>query len=223
MIVAIDGPGGSGKSTVAKLLSQKLNFLYLDTGAMYRALTWSVLAGGFDLGDKEKIIQQARTVDIEFKDQRVFLGGRDVTSEIRLPQVDAAISKIAEIPEVREEMVRIQRRIGGVSNCVVEGRDTTTVVFPQASFKIFLDADISERARRRLSDFKKKNIPVEYRGVCEELKRRDSCDMQRKVGALKRAQDAVYLDTTNLSIDQVVGKIYALIKKSHTKDDNAGQ
>ncbi|MBN2120127.1 MAG: (d)CMP kinase [Candidatus Omnitrophica bacterium] len=210
MIVAIDGPAGSGKSTIARLLAQRLNFLYLDTGAMYRALTLKVLQMNIDLDDYENIIVQAKNTEIEFKDEKVFLDSADVTSDIRLPQVDKSISSIAKIPEVREEMVKIQRSIGCSTDCVVEGRDTTTVVFPDAKLKIFLDARFSQRAKRRLGDFRQKGIDVDIKSLETDLKARDTADMTRAVGPLKKASDCVYVDTTDLTIDEVVSRVYSL-------------
>jgi cytidylate kinase len=212
MIVAIDGPAGSGKSTVAKLIAQRLDFLYLDTGAIYRALTLKVLEEGVDLKDRESIVNQAKVCQIEFKGTKVLLNGQDVTLKIRDPQIDKSISQVAQIPEVRAELVKVQRGIGGIRDCVVEGRDITTVVFPKAEVKIFLDADFSQRVIRRLGDFKKNNVEVNPDVVEDDLKERDQADMSRQVGPLKKAKDAVYLDTTNLSIEEVVEKVLELIK-----------
>ena len=217
MIIAIDGPAGSGKSTIAKILAERLNCLYLDTGAMYRALTYSVLNKEIDLEDKNRIIEESMSLDIWFKEGKVFLGSEDITSSIREPLVDKSISMIAKIPEVRSQMVGLQRRIAQSRDCIIEGRDTATVVFPEAELKIFLDADIKERAKRRCLDFEKKNISINIDDLKEDLKTRDEADITRETGPLKKAQDSVYLDTTVLGIDEVVDKVYNLAQERGIK------
>jgi len=210
MIIAIDGPAGSGKSTVAKALALRLNFLYLDTGAMYRALTLKVIKDNIDLEDKYRIIVEAKNLGIEFKQDKVYLDSEEITSQIRDPLIDRSISKIAKIAGVRKEMVEVQRRIARSADCVIEGRDTTTVVFPDAELKIFLDADSEERVQRRYLDFKKKNLSVDMDILRGDLKKRDEADISRDVGPLRQAADSICLDTTSLSIDEVVERIYSL-------------
>lgn len=215
MIIAIDGPAGSGKSTVSKIIAKTLGFLYLDTGAMYRALTLKVIESGVEPKDETSVVDLAKNLDFKFdKNGKVFLDGRDVTGDIRTPYIEKVISDVCKIPAVREKLVDLQRKIASTDSCVTEGRDTTTVVFPNAQVKVFLDADISERAKRRLEDFKKKDMHAEVETVQADLARRDNADYSRSSGPLKKSLDAVVLDTTGLSIEQVVEKILDLAKKS---------
>ncbi|HEC69500.1 MAG TPA: (d)CMP kinase [Candidatus Omnitrophica bacterium] len=211
MIIAIDGPAGSGKSTVAKLLAEKLNFLYLDTGAMYRALTYWLIKNNINPCLEERVVKELKKINIEFKEEKVFLNGEDVSLKIRQPLIEENISLVAKNPQVREVMVTKQREIAKNCSCVAEGRDTTTVVFPYAQVKIYLDADFSERVRRRALDFKKKNIKIEEDKLREDLRKRDEADITRKVSPLKKAEDAIYIDTTNLKIEEVVSKIYNIV------------
>jgi CMP/dCMP kinase len=213
MIIAIDGPAGSGKSTVSKIIAKTLGFLYLDTGAMYRALTLKVIESDVDPKDEAEVIDLAKNLDFQFdKEGKVFLDGRDVTGDIRTPYIEKVISDVCKIPAVREKLVDLQRKIAASNSCVTEGRDTTTVVFPKAEVKVFLDADVSERAKRRLEDFKNKDMHTELETVQENLARRDKADYTRTSGPLKKAPDANVIDTTGLSIEQVVEKILALAR-----------
>ena len=212
MVVAIDGPAGSGKSTVAKRVAERAGFRYLDTGAMYRTLTFAVLEKEIGLSDSRAIIAEALDFDVAFRAERVIYKGRDVTTQIRSPEVDKAISEVARIPQVRREMVKLQQRMGEAGDCVVEGRDTTTVVFPQAELKVFLDADFETRVSRRMGDFKKQNLEVRRESVRDDLERRDKADRERSVGPLVQAEDAVYVDTTDLSIEEVVEKVFKLVQ-----------
>jgi len=217
IIIAIDGPAGSGKSTVSKRVASKLNLLYLDTGAMYRALTLKVKRSGVNCEDKDAIVKIGLETEINLtvkpgEETKVFLDGEDVSGEIRTPEVTQAIKYVACIPKVRERMVQVQRGIAGRKGAVVEGRDIGTVVLPDAKWKIYLDATEEERSRRRHKELKEKGIEVNIDELRAEVKKRDASDMNRKVAPLKRAKDAVLVDTTELSIDQVVSKILKLIK-----------
>ncbi|MCX7661098.1 MAG: (d)CMP kinase [Candidatus Omnitrophica bacterium] len=212
MIIAIDGPAGAGKSTVAKLLAQRLGFLYMDTGAMYRAITLRVLEENINLEDTQKIIGIARKVNLELKNcengnLHVYLDKRDVTEEIRKPKITQFVSEVSKIKEVREVALEIQRSLAKDRDCVVEGRDIGTVVFPNAEKKFFLDAEFSERVRRRYKELKEKNESITLEEIEEDLKKRDLIDSTREIAPLKKARDAVYIDTTNLSIQEVVDKI----------------
>lgn len=216
MIVAIDGPAGSGKSTVSKRVAKKLSLLYLDTGAMYRALTLKVMRNNIDSEDAPSIIKVACKTEINLtlqpgEDIKVFLDGEDISGAIRTPEVTEEVKYIARIPEVRERMVQIQRRIAGRTGAVVEGRDIGTVVLPDADFKFYLDATEEERAGRRFKELKEMGMDVVFDEIKSDVKKRDDSDMSRKVAPLKKAEDAICIDTTGMSIEEVVGKIISYI------------
>ncbi len=217
MIVAIDGPAGSGKSTIAKILAERLGALYIDTGAMYRALTYKVLTSDIDLQDKEKIYEIARNTKLDFvrkgSTYHILLDGKDVNEEIRKPEVSAKVFYVADYPKIRGIMVFLQRKLSTNENVVIEGRDTTTVVFPEAKYKFFLDAEFSERVRRRQSDLLNKGIKISWEELSQSLAERDRKDKTRPVGALKQARGAIYIDTTKLSIEEVVNKLLEIINK----------
>ena len=216
MIVAIDGPAGSGKSTVSKRVAKKLDLLYLDTGAMYRALTLKVMRSNIDSEDAPSIIKVACKTEINLtlqpgEDIKVFLDGEDISGAIRTPKVTEEVKYIARIPEVRERMVQIQRRIAGRTGAVVEGRDIGTVVLPNADFKFYLDATEEERARRRFKELKEMGMDVVFDEIKSDVKKRDDSDMSRKVAPLKKAENAICIDTTGMSIEEVVGKIISYV------------
>jgi cytidylate kinase len=212
MIIAIDGPAGAGKSTVAKILAQKLGFLYVDTGAMYRALTLRVLEQGIEIKDTGKIITVAKHIRLELINKAdgsltILLDGRDVSKGIRQARITRHVSDIAKIKEVRQVMLKIQRRLGRKKNSVLDGRDIGTVVFPDAERKFYLDADFSERVRRRHKELLGLGQDLKAEEVEKDLKNRDTIDSTRKVAPLKKAKDAIYLDTTNMTIAQVVNTL----------------
>jgi len=217
MIVAIDGPAGSGKTTAAKRLAQKLNIGYLDTGATYRALTLKALEEGVDLSDSRSLEGLAKNLDIRLEKDKTFLEGRDVSRAIRTPRINHNISQIVGHPRVREVMVALQRKIAENKDFVVEGRDITTVVFPKADFKFYLDADFSVRVTRRHKEFKQKQIEADLDLVEKDLKKRDSADMNREAGPLRVAKDAICIDTTNLSIEEVVEELAGYVKRKISK------
>ncbi|UCG35173.1 MAG: (d)CMP kinase [Candidatus Omnitrophota bacterium] len=217
MIIAIDGPAGSGKTTAAKRLAQKLNIGYLDTGATYRALTLKALESGLDLSDSQSLQNLAKNLDIRLEKDKTFLDGKDVSHTIRTPRINQNISQVVGHPQVREIMVVLQRKIAENKDFVVEGRDITTVVFPSAEFKFYLDADFAVRVERRLKEFKEKQIEADSDLVEEDLKKRDNADMNREVGSLKVAKDAIHIDTTNLSIEEVVGELAGYVKRQVSK------
>lgn len=209
MIVAIDGPAASGKSTVAKRLAKHLNFKYLDTGALYRALTLKAIESQVDLQDESALSQLMDNTSLELQSVRgdevkVLLDGRDVSKEIRQPFVTNLIHHIACSPSVRKKMVQLQRKIARGGNTVAEGRDVGTIVFPNADKKFYLDADVQERAKRRLTEVKQNDNKITVEQIAAELNQRDYKDIKRAVSPLKRANDAIYIDTTNLTVEEVV-------------------
>lgn len=211
MIVAIDGPAGSGKTTVAKLVAKRLGFFYLDTGAIYRALTLKLLKRDLHLDDVEKICEILDTLSLEVKDGKLFLDGEDVSEAIRDPEVDKRVSLVAKIPEVRERLLPLQRKLVSGKNAVVEGRDMGTVVFPEAEVKIFLTASLEERARRRWKELAQKGKAFLLEEVLEDLRRRDEIDSGREIAPLKVAPDAVVIDTTFKEIEEVVEEVVNLV------------
>jgi cytidylate kinase len=217
MIIAIDGPAGSGKSTVAKRVARRLGYRYLDTGAMYRALAFRALASGVSPSDEDKVTAIARRDEVTFAHEpgeplpsRVFIAGEDVTSAIRTPSVDDAVSAVAKLPQVRSAMLEQQRHLGHGSDIVVEGRDIGTVVFPDAAVKVFLTASPLERAKRRAAQQAAAGSHVDAGEVLESIVRRDAADSSREVAPLIAAKDAFELDTTGLTIDEVVERIARL-------------
>jgi len=212
MIIAIDGPAGSGKTTIARLLANKLGILYLDTGATYRVLTLRALEEKIDLNNEDKLAQLAKSLNILFKNGRVFIGSRDVTEEIRDPIIDKSISMPVSFNKVRKEMVDIQRSIARGKDTAVEGRDITTVVFPRAEHKFYLDADIKERAKRRYKELVRKGKATTIEEVENQIRTRDNADINRRFGPLKKSPDAILVDTTDLSLDSVLEIIISYIK-----------
>lgn len=221
-VIAIDGPAGSGKSTVAKLVAKKLGYLYIDTGAMYRALTLKALEKKVDFEDEKVLARIAQDTDIELKKDcsgslRVILDGCDVTGRIRGPDVNAHISRLSKVKEVRASMVARQRVLGAEAHAVLEGRDIGTVVFPQARYKFYLDADFRERVNRRYKEFVLGNKRISRLEVRKDLLRRDRSDKLRKIAPLKKANDAICIDTTKLSIAEAVDKVLSCIKQKNAR------
>jgi len=217
MIIAIDGPAGAGKSTVAKILAKKLGFLYIDTGAMYRALTLKVLENNVSINDEASIIQLAQGVKIDLRNNpdgplTVILDGKDVSLAIRQVRITEFVSDVAKIKEVRQVLVKMQRELGQKGNCVLDGRDIGTVVFPDAQKKFFIDASANERANRRFKELNGLGQKVAQDVVAADLAHRDKIDSTRAASPLRQAPDAIYIDTTNLSIEQVVDKMFNLCK-----------
>ncbi len=219
MIIAIDGPAGSGKSTVAKLVAERLGFRYLDTGAMYRAVAYRALSLGISAHDEASVAAIAMRDEVTFSHERgehlaskVYIADQDVTQAIRTPQVDEAVSAVASLPSVRRAMVAQQRHLGTDSDIVVEGRDIGTVVFPEAEVKVFLTASPEERAKRRVAQHAEDGIEVAAEDVRVAMERRDETDSTRAVSPLAAADDALVVDTTDLLIDQVVELIAARAK-----------
>ena len=217
MIIAVDGPAGSGKGTVTKRIEKELGFLNLDTGATYRCVALQVLRENVSLKNEEEIIKIANDIDIKINNTGdkdiILLNGEDVSKEIRTKEVTSIVSQVSSIIPVREKMVEVQRKLANGKNVIVEGRDIGTVVFPNADIKIYLDASEEIRAQRRYEENKQNEIDTTYEEVLENVKMRDYNDMHKKVGALKKADDAIVVDSTNLTIDQVVEKIKYIIKE----------
>jgi cytidylate kinase len=209
--IAIDGPAGSGKSTIAKILAKKLDFFYLDSGAFYRAVTYYILKNKIDLSDKENLKKVLNSLEFDIKLEgdlfRIFINGEDVTENIRSRDVTRKVSEVAAIPEVRERLNKVFRGIAKDYNIVMEGRDIGTVVLPEADFKFFLTASAEERARRRLKELEEKGEKHDFNEILEDIKKRDKLDSEREIAPLKKADGAIEIDTTNLDIDGVVNKL----------------
>lgn len=216
LIIAIDGPAGSGKSTTAKLLAKKLGYLYIDTGAMYRAVTLFAIKNNI-LNDENKIIELASELEIELKLEdgitKVFVNGKDVSEEIRSLEVNQNVSPVSKIEGVRKILVEKQKQIGKNGGVVMEGRDITTVVFPNADVKVFLTASIDERARRRALEFAQKGQEVDIEKVKQNILERDRIDSSRSVSPLTKSPDAIEVDTSNLTIEEQVDLILTESKK----------
>jgi cytidylate kinase len=217
-IVAIDGPAGAGKSTAARRVAEELGIAFLDTGAMYRAATWRALHEEVDLEDPGAIAASTRAMDLRLEASsgglRIYVDGKDVTQAIRTPEVTRCIFHIDQNPEVRQQLVELQRAFAQRGPTVAEGRDMGTVVFPKARCKIFLDASLDERARRRTRELEEKGAPPEFDEVRREMAERDEKTRNRAVAPLRRAPDALHLDTTGMLLDEVVARIAAEARAS---------
>ncbi len=216
MIIAVDGPAGAGKSTVAKILAKRLGFLYIDTGSMYRALTLKALENNIPISDEKQINALAAKVKLDLRNNpdgslSVILDGRDVSLDIRQARITRFVSDVAKIKEVRAIMVELQRKLGAQGDVVLDGRDIGTVVFPAAEKKFYVDADFKERSRRRYKELVGLNQGVTLESVAKDLATRDKIDTGRECAPLKKADDAIYVDTTHLNIEEVVNKLLGLI------------
>ena len=213
IIVAIDGPAGSGKSTIAKLIAKKFNFTYIDTGAMYRMITLYLLENNIDFDDLKEIEKVLNTVNLDMQGDKFYLNNVDVTTKIREKRINENVSKVASIKIVRDNLVNLQRKISNNKNVILDGRDIGTVVFPNAKVKIFLVATAEERARRRYNEFLEKKTEITYEEVLNSIKERDHIDSTRDESPFVKADDAIELDSTNLTIDDVVNFISKEIEK----------
>lgn len=216
-VIAVDGPAGSGKSTTARLVAEKLGFIYLDTGAMYRSVTFLALRKGISPSDAEALQQLAEESEIEFTleggEQRTIVNGEDVSENIRSPEVTAAVSEVSAHSGVRKVLVERQQRYAARFDLVTEGRDTTSVVFNHAFLKIYLVADVVERAKRRVRDFERLGRKTSIEDQVKDIERRDEYDSSRNVSPLTRTSDSVLVDTTDLTIDQQVDRIIELYRE----------
>jgi CMP/dCMP kinase len=216
LIIAIDGPSGAGKSTLAKKLAEQLGFIYLDTGAMYRALALKILRQGVDLADDQKLAELVNTTAVDLQCDRaelkVLLDEKNVASEIRTPAVSQMASKASALKIVRNRMLDLQRRLGQRGSVVAEGRDIGTVVFPDAHVKIFLSASAAERARRRCAELRAAGQPVDLDVTLREIEERDKRDSERALAPLQKAQDALVIDSSNSTADEVAARVLAEIR-----------
>ena len=206
LTIAMDGPAGSGKSTIAQRLAEKLDYLYLNSGSMYRAMTLLSIREGGDLTNVPMLTKLAKSCRIDFLDngKTTLLNGEDVSDSLRTPEIDRAIVDIAKVPEVRHEMVKQQRRIGEKGGIIVEGRDVTTIVFPDADLKFYINASVEERAKRRFAEQKTRGIETTLEQVEKEIRERDQMDESREHSPLRTAEDAIVIDTTSMTINQAV-------------------
>ncbi|RKX55324.1 MAG: (d)CMP kinase [Thermotoga sp.] len=216
-VIAIDGPAGSGKSTVARIVADRMNMIYLDTGAMYRAVTYYLIRIGFFESKSSDICSILNSLKLEFNDSKILLNGKDISEEIRSPRIDAEVSDIAKRKEVRAFLTEMQRKIAKRGNVVIEGRDIGTVVIPEAPLKVFLTASVKERARRRYLQLRSKGIETDIKKIEKEIRKRDEIDSTRKLAPLVKPRNAVEIDTTNLSVEEVVNMIIEMGKERFEK------
>lgn len=220
-VVAIDGPAGTGKGTITSLISKEMGLVNIDTGATYRCVALYTIKNNINLEEKEKIIESLPNIHIDMENeeetQKVYLNNEDVTSQIRSKEVSKIVSQISSIKEVRFAMVEVQRNLAKGKDVIMEGRDITTYVFPNANIKIYLDADEEERAKRRYKEMQEKGIEMTYEEVLNNIQIRDKNDKEKEIGALKIAPDAIYIDTTNLTIEEVKQKVEEIIKGKEEK------
>ena len=216
--IAMDGPAGSGKSTVARRVAEKLGLLYLDSGAMYRAVTVLAIRDRLE-ADSPKLVERVRACNIEFADngRTILLNTEDVSVQIRTPVVNRLVADVAKIPEIRHEIVKHQQRIGSDGSIIAEGRDLTTIVFPNADFKFYLDASVTERAKRRLAELQTQNVDTTLAVVEAEITNRDEKDKTRAHSPLRTADDAIIVDTTDKTVDEVVNFIIARVCKDEIR------
>ena len=224
-IVAIDGPAGSGKGTLTKEISKRTDLINIDTGATYRCVTLAVIQKGYKVEETQKIIDLLDEINIELKrengEDRFYLNGEDVSKRIREKDVSSLVSLVSGITPVRLKMVDFQRKLAEGKNVIMEGRDIGTYVFPNADVKIYLDASVEERAKRRFLQNQENGIEMSYEEIIENIKKRDYNDMHNKeIGALKKADDAILVDCSNLTIDEMVNTVLDIINKKRKGDKN---
>ncbi|MBO3445309.1 (d)CMP kinase [Clostridium sp. CCUG 7971] len=211
LVIAVDGPAGAGKSTIAKIIAEKLNINYIDTGAMYRAITYKCLEENIDINNEDEVTKIAKDTEIDFKDNNIYLDGQILTDEIRTIEVSNNVSNVAKIKEVRYLMVDVQREIGKRSSVILDGRDIGSYVFPDADYKFFLVATPEERGKRRHIELIKKGYDITLDEIIEDIIRRDEIDSNREFAPLVKAEDAIEIDTTGKSINDVVDSVLSKI------------
>ena len=211
LVIAVDGPAGAGKSTIAKLIADKLNINYIDTGAMYRAITYKCLQNHIDINNEEEVIKIAKSCEIDFKDNNIYLNKEILKDEIRTMEVSNNVSNVAKIKEVRYLMVDIQRNIGKINSVILDGRDIGSYVFPNADYKFFLVATPEERGKRRYKELIDKGYDVNLEEIITDIIKRDEIDSNREFAPLVKASDAIEIDTTGKSIDEVVNSVLSKI------------
>ncbi len=216
--IAIDGPAGAGKSTIAKMVAKELGFVYVDTGAMYRAIALSCIRSGIDVKDEENVVKECENAKVSIKyingSQKIFLGDEDVTSTIRNEEVGNGASAVSVYGRVRSRLVKMQQELAANTDVVMDGRDIGTVVLPNATLKVFLTASVEERAKRRVNEMAEKGVTVDFEQTKAEIAMRDERDTTRKESPLKQADDAILLDSTSMTIDEVKNSIINLYKKA---------
>ena len=216
-VITIDGPAGSGKSTIARLLAKRLGFTYLDTGALYRAVAYEIKDKGIDIKDRKRLYEIVKNMDLMFEydkdDTLIYVNGIEVSEQLRTPEMDMLSSRISKIKEVREALLELQRELAEKGKVIAEGRDMGTVVFPRAKIKFFLTATLKERAKRRYIQLKEKGVDVEFKKIMKDLKRRDEQDTSRAIAPLRAAKDAIIIDTTELGVQEVLERLIFKIKE----------
>lgn len=217
MKVAIDGPAGAGKSTISKGAAKRLGFVYIDTGAMYRAIGLAAVRRGIDSSDAEKVKTILDDVEVTIRHdesgQLIFLNGEDVSTDIRLPEISVAASNVAVIPEVRLKLVELQRALADKSDVIMDGRDIGTYVLPDAELKIYLTASVEERAERRCRELREKGVETDFEAVKADIEYRDKNDSGREFAPLKPAEDSVYMDNTEITLEESINKVCELVRK----------
>lgn len=212
--VAIDGPAGAGKSTIAKLVAKRFNLMYINTGSMYRAVALVAKENNIDENNIEELCKLIDTMNMEFRDDDLFLNGENIQDKITMPEISGIVSKYAAIKEVREKLVKLQREMSKKFNVIMDGRDIGTVVLKDSRFKFFLTATAEARAERRYKELKDRGLAVDYNIILEDIIKRDYYDSHREVDPLRKAEDAIEIDSTNLSIEEVTEKISSIIEKN---------